>query len=508
MKSSTLKKVFINFMVSLIVLVVIGSCATVEKKEPIRKEVAEKKTPPEWIYNPPLSDDTYMYFTGIGSSKTNDVSEAESTARAVIISEILKYIGVEVTSNTTAVAKGSLDSFKSSITEKLTSKSSGRITSLEISDRWVERRDGGTTVYLLARYNRKELEEEKERLQKLFREKIEAISKPEAEGKRLASEGRYFSAAIKFIEASAAAATSDVDNARIKFERNINNAKSALANISLVKLTDNIKGYMGKPLKEAFKVKVVSGSDANAKGIANVAIQVNYYLLSKSGRKQVKSETIKTNEEGVAVFNHPIPNFVGKSSVIMSLDLSSYLEQLENIPKELSDYVDGLEELAFKKRVVFSMEIISYARIVPMGVVVADTDASGKPIEQNETENGMLEVFGKAEFNIRDVEIDKWSVTALPDRKLIPLFREKTRGQNIERVVFGYAKISGYEQDKDVTIVKVRGTVKVIELKSGKILLTVTKSKSAIGTKVSTALSTAFKKLGEDLAREIVNKLQ
>ncbi len=503
MKSSTLKKLVVGSG-GVFLLFLLISCATVGLGSSAK---TEKSKPPSWVYSPPESDDTYAYFTGAGTSKTGDLAEAESTARNAIIDEILRYIGVEVTSKTTAVAKGSLDSFKASITEKLTSKSSGRITSLEISDRWIDKRGKGVTVYLLARYNRAELEKEKKRLQRLFEERVEAISRPEKEGKALVAKGEYFAGVIKFIEASLAAGNSNVDNARVKFERNINNAKAALSMINLIKLNDNLKGYVGKPFNEPFMLKVVKGTTKNSKGISGVSIRVSYYVLSKTGRKRVKSVTLKTDKNGIVAFKYPIPDFVGKSTVTMSLDLYSYLNQLDNLPPKFRNYVDGLEELVLKKRVVFYFETSSYARVVPMGVVVADTDASGKPIEQNETEDGMLSVFGNARFNIKDIDVDKWSVTALPDRKLIPLLKKKA-GDRVKRVVYGFAKISGYEREKDVTVVKVSGTVKVVDLEKGEILLTVSKNKSAIGSKVSTALSTAFRKLGEDLAREIVDKLR
>jgi hypothetical protein len=50
--------------------------------------------------------------------------------------------------------------------------------------------------------------------------------------------------------------------------------------------------------------------------------------------------------------------------------------------------------------------------------------------------------------------------------------------------------------------------VKVVELSTGKVLLTVNKSKRAQGSNASAALSTAFKKLGEDIGQAVVNQLR
>ena len=37
-------------------------------------QVAER--PPDWVLNPPESDDQYMYFTGSGSSSSGSLAEA------------------------------------------------------------------------------------------------------------------------------------------------------------------------------------------------------------------------------------------------------------------------------------------------------------------------------------------------------------------------------------------------------------------------------------------------
>ena len=78
----------------------------------------------------------------------------------------------------------------------------------------------------------------------------------------------------------------------------------------------------------------------------------------------------------------------------------------------------------------------------------------------------------------------------------------------MKRIVYGYGKISGYEQDKQTVIVKVTGFVKVVDINSKEILLSVDKTKSALGSNVSAALSAAFHKLGEDLGKEVADKLR
>ncbi|GEM_PF-678701 len=508
MKRDDLKsRLAVMLTVSILAILIMGGffgCAT---KPAARKAEA----PPDWVFNPPMSDDEYFYFTGSGSSKSGDLAKGEEIARGVVIDEIMKYLGVKITSETTATAKGSLDSFQADVVQQLKSTSSGRVSGLEVADRWIERRGEAVTVYLLVRYNRNDLLKEKKRLEELFKEKVEAVSGPEREAKELETEGKYFEAAVKYIEASSAAFKSDIENADVKFERNINSAKEVIARLNLVKLNDNIEGYVGKPLPEPIKAKVVAGATAEDRGIANVLVRVSYTEVTRTGRKRIKSLSLKSDENGVVTFNHPIPTFIGSEKVTMYLDLSQYLENLTGVPAKYQGLVDGLEEAALSKKVVFTVTTKSMARKIPMGISIADTDASGKLIEQNETENGLLDILSGEGFKVSSLPLERGELIGKSNSEVLDIFSklaEKGKLKNIERVIYGYAKISGYEQDKDVTVVKVTGNVKVVNLSDGEILLSVKRTKSAIGNKVSTALVTAFHKLGEDMGKEIARKLQ
>ena len=107
-----------------ILFILLFGCATASQKS-INSNTVRK--PPDWVFTPPPLDNRYMYFTGSGTSRTGDIAEGEQIARGVVLDAIMRYLGVDITSKTTAVAKGSLDSFKTDITQTLTSKSSGKI---------------------------------------------------------------------------------------------------------------------------------------------------------------------------------------------------------------------------------------------------------------------------------------------------------------------------------------------------------------------------------------------
>ncbi len=462
---------------------------------------------PDWVLNPPEGDDQFMYFTSSGSSESKDIAKAEEIARGALIDEIMRFLGVRITSETTATAKASLDSFQTEMIQQLTSTSSGRVTGLEISDKWADQREGSAIIYLLARYNRKDLLKEKKRLEEIFQEKIEAVAGPEREARELESRGMHYQAALRFMEAAAAAYKSDIENIEIKFERNINSAKEAIRRISLIKVKDNLSVNVGEEFSEPFRLKVVDGSTLEDRGVPGVAVRVVFKEIKSSGRKAVRSRLLKTDAQGMAAFNHPTLEFVGKEEVAMSLDMSEALEPLQDVPKNLIGQVDGLEELILKKKVRFSFESISSARKIPTGIAIFNLDASGNPISSTDTASGVLERMTGAGFQVETLPVSVTGVAGRSDSQVITLLQKHFKGQ-VERAVYGTARITDHDQDGSFVIIQVTGSIRVADLEKGTILLTINKSKRAQGTNASAALSAAFNKLGEDIGEAIINQLR
>ena len=462
---------------------------------------------PEWVLNPPESDEQYVYFSGSGLSGSGSLAEAEEIARGALLDEIMRFLGVRITSETTATARASLDSYQTEVIQSLTSKASGRVTGLEIADKYADQRAGGTTLYLLARYNRADLLKEKRRLEEIFQEKIEAVSRPEREAQELAARKLYYQAALSYIEAAAAAYKSELENAAIKFERNITRATEAVREIGLIKLNDNLKVDIGRQFAEPFLVKIVAGAAAGDPGIADVALRATYKEMKSSGRKGVRTQVLKTDREGMARFLHPVPQFVGREEIILALDMGAALESLEDVPPEMQDLVDGLEKVVLAKRVKYLFESVSPAAGIPMGVAVFDLDASGSPLNSAETSAGLLSGMGEVGFSVRSLAVAVPGVAGRQDAQVIALLKNNFSGQ-VERAVYGSARISDHQQDGQIVIIQVTGTIKVVDLETEAILLTVNKVKRAQGTNPAAALAAAFKQLGDDMAQAVVNQLR
>jgi hypothetical protein len=145
-----------------------------------------------------------------------------------------------------------------------------------------------------------------------------------------------------------------------------------------VKLNDNQKTGAGKPFADPFRLKVVSGAAAADPGVPDAALLASYAEI-RSGSKQMRAVPLKTGADGVASFTHPVPEFVGSERLTVGIDLSAHLASLRKLPKDLQVMVGGLEDLAAKKRAVFSLEVISQARDIPTGIAVASLDIAGTP---------------------------------------------------------------------------------------------------------------------------------
>ncbi len=457
--------------------------------------------PPEWINTPPPETAEFAYFTGIGSDPDGDQGTAASEAASQIVSEITKYLGVRITSDTTAEAKDAYGKFESKLTSVVNEKSSARLAGLTVSDKWIEQAETGVNVYLLARYGKTELLAEKKRLEELFREKQEAISGPESEGDDFFSESKYYRASVQYIEAALAASTSELENADLKFERNITKARESIERISIEKVSGPQSVYVGDNFTEEFTVKL-SSDDIPVEGLP---VTASYKEMRTNGRKTVRTHTILTDSNGYASFKPPAPEWVGREDIIFFLDMRAAIEPLEEVSFKLLQYVDGLEQAVNARRTSFNYDVLSKAVEVPTCIMVMDVDRSGNPLDKTDTATGILSELADAGFDIIMLPVD-FRMTAINDTGLIDLVREQY-GNMYERLIFGTAEISSFEENGNSVIVKVTGRIKAVELETGRILFSASEQKRAMGSSNASTISAAFSSLGRMYGEKLVSDL-
>jgi len=491
-----------SFSVALLPLLLNLACAsTPAVSAPATPQASENKAP-AWTLNTPPPSGGYTYFVGYADGPENGEAQATDNATAGLINEIMRYIGVTISAQSTATAKSTLDSYQADLVQTVKQSSNNRVSGFQIAEKYVAKRSGGVTVYILGKYATKDLEAEKQRIAAVFQEKIDAVAVPEAEGKKLLAQGDAINAVKKFIDAASAASGSDIDNASVKFERNINNAKEALGRITIEKLNDRLQSSVGVKFPSPFRAAVKS----DGKPLPQVSLVVGYQSRLANGRMTTKTANITTDNDGVASFDHPSPDFVGKATLTMRLDLSAAMESLYNINDKFSPLVSGLDDAIAEKRVSFEYSVISKAREIPTAVVIVDLDASGNPIGGT-TSAALLQTLSKNGFKVSSAPLQADALVGKDDPAVLQAAKTAL-GNRAERLVFGTTKIVSVKDDRGQKIVTVSAEVKALDLATGQILYSAIKQVPAIASTEKEAADSARRQLGQktigdDLASQL-----
>lgn len=461
---------------------------------------------PSWVTMPPADTSDTVYFIGAGSDPNGDAAMARIMAGSDVVSSITRFLGVKVSSETTVTAKDTLDKFTSTLDQTIKESSSAQIGDFRIVESHTEKDGSTVNVYLLGAYNKKALLEEQSRIKAVFAEQKAAISGPEAAGDLLMSSSAFFEAAVKYIEASSAASTSELDNADIKYERNMNKAKKAVRSINLYALNNNLNAFIKQTFNEAFGLKITGTPGIDGQALAGVPVRISYKIVRSNGRKSIRIESVVTDYNGMVSFFRPPANFVGTERVTMSLDFSSALEALENVPNRLYAQLESLEQVVKSKSIRFTYNIISMAKEIATAIMIIDMDNSGVSTGKTETASGILEVLTVEGFSIRSIDVDS-GILDLGDESIVAVISKKYAGR-FERLVFGTVGISDFQKDGDRFTVKVSGDIKVADLATGEILYTSgNRFKTAMGSNASSAISAAFKQFGKVVGVSIANNL-
>ncbi len=455
---------------------------------------------PDWVVSPPQDTADAVYFIGSGSAA--DSAAARNAAGADLVSSVTRFLGVKVTSETTVTARDTLKEFTSTLDSTIHESSSAILGDFKVVDTFTEEKNGVVNVYLLGEYKKSSLLKERDRIQAVFAEQREAISGPEAEGDALSKKGEYYNAAVKYIEAASAASVSDVDNAEIKFRRNMDKARKAVSMIQLVPGDTVPSAYIGQPFSQPFVCRVT----ADGKALSQVPVRISYRIVKSNGRKTVRSSVVSSGIDGTVSFVRPPASFVGSEKLTMSLDLSAAMEKLEDVKKSLYGEVEALDDMLGSKRVSFTYSVLSHAREIPTGILVADEDNSGALTGKTDTAAGILEALSSLKFTVKTLPVSG-SLTAGNDDALIKKINAQY-GKSIKRLIFGTAGIAGFQEENGMYSVKVSGNIKVVELSTGKILYSSgTRFKTALGTNLNSAISAAFKQFGKETGKLMANTL-
>jgi hypothetical protein len=481
---------------SIVLAVLLFGCASAP-------ESTEPTEAPDWVLGAPPQEAGYAFFVGAGTDDQGRTAAAEEGASLSMIDSIVRYLGVEITSQSTAEARATLDEFEAEVTQQIRQESEARLEGFQLVDRFVDRRGDSVTVYLLGRYEERALEAERRRLRGLFEEQVALVEEPAQEARRLLSDGDYFQATQKFLDAAAAAASSNIRNADVKFTENIRSAREVVSSFEFVKQNDDLSTFVAEPFTDRF-VAQLRRSD-NGRPVPNAKIVASYRERLQNGRMGIRTASLRTDADGYVSFAPAPPRAVGEWSLTMSLDLTDQLSPLDAVRGDDARFVDDLRDSIASQRTVFTYQVLSRSRSVPTGVLIADTDIAGNILGSNATAAGVVQFLTDADFNVQLLPVDSRVLLSGETADVVRRIRSQVSG-SVDRVILGIVGIEEFEE-ADGVLVKVSGSVSAVDLNTGAVLYSTSTFQRSRGNSANSAISAAFRSMGLKVGEEMANNL-
>lgn len=458
--------------------------------------------PPAWVTQATGTVGNDKFFVASGSSSSGSITEAEQNAANNLMNMIMTELGVRVTSDTTTEVQATVDQFRASLRSSVTATGSAQISGYRLGDRYVLNRSGGAVeVFLRGLYDAASFNTEQARLRALFQQKIDAVQVPEREGDASLQRGQVVTALTRYAQGAAAASSSDIDNARIWFEELMTKATNAVTSLSLVALTDRQTTTVGAGFSQPFRVRLVRGNAETGTPVADTNLIFSY--RRRAGRNTVvATQAVRTGADGVASFNHPVPDFASSGNVAVTLDLSAVLEPLNGVPQAYQGYVAAFQESAARVRANLAYVVESNAKNIPTSIAILDLDANGAQTGAQAQTAVMAALSGFRVTTLAGVQASQ--LQGDPATVLGSLRSRLPAGT--QRVVFGQVNILDVSGSGTVTV-RLSASIQAVEVATGEVLHSANLTKRAVGSNQASALSSALRQIGEDIGKSLADNL-
>ncbi len=460
---------------------------------------------PGWVLDPPAADAEFEYFAVSAEDSAGSVPAAQEAAVASLLTEINRVLGVDISVVSDAEIRGSLEDFEAELRQSVSETGAGRVAGFRIVDRYIQERESGVIVHLLASYEKVELEAERNARRALLQERENRILLPEQSGQRAEARGELYSAYVSYMDAALAAWESDLPNAELRTARNLEGARRALDAIRLEPAGAPDIMYLGRSLEDGFSVRV---TNSDGRPVPRAAVIASYREIRPAGARQMEVRALSA-ADGTAVFSGDllpgISGRLGQGFISFSLDTTPAIDNLRRAGLADQNRLRSVEERSAELRLRVSFSVQSLSPEIPTAVLYLQTDIAGFPIEGSGTRDGILQELAASGFIIEELNPREAERLESGQQALIEWFRSEYEGE-IPRLVFGRGSIVEVDE-RDGYIVKVRGEILVYDYREDRIIFRSSGIKNSRGTGSAGAISSAFFNLGRDLAREAINAL-
>jgi hypothetical protein len=455
---------------------------------------------PEWVLAPPSANAEFEYFV-VSASAAESSAEAEEAAGYVLLSQINQALGVEISVETSAEARSTLDSFEANLVQLVTQRGTGQIEGLRVTDRYIAEQADGVVVYLLGEYERGAFEAERAKRQSILRQREQLVTGPEIEADRLVASGRLTQAVLLYGQAAAAAAASDVRIAPVVLERSLQKAAETGARLELTAVSGPATAALGRDIGEPIVFRL---RDDRGEPVPGASVEVSY-VHRRGNRDVVRTAALLSDAAGLITFRHPAPERVGEFTVTVRLDIQPLLSTLNSLPQSVRAQADAVQDTLVNIRATHQFVVLSQAREIPTAVIVLDLDAAGAPMPDDRAGRGIVEALSQSGFQLRSVAITPNQITGMSSAEVVAFLRPRVNA-DVTRVIFGSARIAEF-QESDGALVKVSGEVTAVDLQSGAVLYSASGIKNARSRTADRAIATAFAELGRQLGEELASNL-
>lgn len=358
----------------------------------------KKNEVPDWVLNVPTGDNRVEYFTASGTGNT--AALAEENAKNNLINEIVRMLGVSIKTNATAALFGSSNNLEKTIEQEIKQSAHATIKNLKIKNRYIEKNDTGTTLYLLAEYGKDELQKEKMRLLNLAEERTNSVAIPAAAAAQFDFEEKYFAACYHYVQAASAAYIAQLENAGIKFEENINKAKQSLKKFKLTYTGDNFLSAESGKFLPPIRIHCFE---------AAVPVSVIYSIKPEqaASTQKIFTETIETGSSGVAEFILPVQETACSGTITFEVDVDGMRKMLKKTNNVFAEKTASeLKKNASQKNISINYKIEhnqkqKEERKVSVDVLMEQTGGNQKYNASLETVQALIDNLQKMNFNAK-----------------------------------------------------------------------------------------------------------
>lgn len=458
---------------------------------------------PQWTLKTPEPDAADTFFTGSGTGKT--AAEALGDATSNLVASVMQYMGTQVTVQTSATAKASLDSYRADLTQVVSTEASGRLAGFRVKDKklFADPKTGTSQAYILAAYSTAELSRERKRIQDLMQEKIDSVALPEREGDAFLADAKPQQAIRKYLEAAVAATAPGIENPRQKAERNLSKARSALAGLTLA-LEGPRAGEAGKAPREPF----VATLRHSAQGIPVAGAAINLAVPRKlaSGRIGARTETLTTDASGRITYMAGAPDFTGAGRVSASLELGAEMELAYSLPKEYAAFVTALENDAASKTADLDWMVASASRGKAFVTAILESDEKGNPASGRPGASGLQEALMAEGVAVSQAQVPADVIRASDDARVLAAARSAGSATGAGpgtgaayRITYGVFGVVSVARDGAMFVATASGFLRTLDSATGALLHSAERTARAPGDSEATAARAALAALGRQV---------